>query len=102
MEVKAGLLIVAEICKHTSVDVDEIGPISVVHAGIQDHQARRIRTADRAETALIPRFGNKFAQNIIRCIPLHAPFVHSINYEVSGRQRGEWEYLDTKADFRTN
>src|ERR1017187_7630105 len=43
----------------------KIGPVSVVHAGIQDHQTWRIPTADRAEAALVAGAGNELAENII-------------------------------------
>ena len=72
--------------KPAGVHVDEIGPVGVIHAGIQDYQTWRIPTADRAEAALISRAGNEFAQNVIGGIALRAAFVSRIDNKVCGRQ----------------
>ena len=77
MELKAGLLVVTKVREYACIHVDEIGPVGVVHAGIQDHQTWRIPTADRAEAALIAGAGNEFAQNIICGISLRAAFVEA-------------------------
>jgi len=103
VEIKARLLVVAEVGEHAGVHVDEIGPVRVVHAEIQDHETWGISTADRAEAALIAGTGNELAQNIVRGVSLRAAFVNRIDKQVSGRQCGEWKYLGqcSKADFRT-
>lgn len=80
------LLVVAKIREHAGVHVDEIGPVGVVHAGIQDHQTWRIPTADRAEAALIARAGNELAQNVICGVSLGAAFVNRIDHKVGCRQ----------------
>ena len=61
MEVKARLLVVAKVGEHAGVHVDKIGPVGVVHAGIQDHEARRVPTVDRAEAALVAGAGDQLA-----------------------------------------
>ena len=38
VEVMARLLVVAEVPEDPRVNVDEVGPVGVVHAGIQDHE----------------------------------------------------------------
>jgi hypothetical protein len=62
----AGPLVVAEVGKYAGVNVDEIGPVGVVHAGIQDHDAWCIPTAYRTEAALVAGAGNELAGNIVR------------------------------------
>lgn len=57
------------------------------HAGIEDHDAWRIPTADRAEVALVAGAGDDLAENVIYSVSLGAAFVDRIDNEVGGRQR---------------
>ena len=87
MEVKAGFLVVAKIREHASVDVNEIGPVWVVHAGIQNDQTWRIPTANGSETAFIAGTRNQLAQNIVCGIAFCVAFVTRIDHKVGVRQR---------------
>jgi hypothetical protein len=91
VEIRARLRVVAKVREYAGVHVDEIGPVGIIHAGIQDHETWRIPTADRAEAPLIAGARNEFAQNSVRGIPLRAAFVNRVDHEVGGRQRGKWE-----------
>ena len=79
VEVMARLLVVAKVCEHAGVHVDEIGPVGVIHAGIEDHEAWRIPTADRAEAALVAGAGYELAENVVCGISLRAAFVDRID-----------------------
>ena len=93
VEVKAGLLVLAEVREHAGVHVDEVGPVGVVHAGIQDDQTRRVPTTDRAEAALIASAGNKLSKDVVSGISLRAALVDRVDHEVGGLQFREWKYL---------